>query len=199
MSTIEEFKNAPAGATARIPGVSNVMVKGDPELPRPWTDLISTVYTDQEVADLGYVLDPAPTAPTSAREALDLAWELAHPVKEGQVLPANTETISISDVSLHMTSEGWDKVVEPGLVGILRTLEPLPEPEPEWLEAPAVMATCTGCDEEEPGFTVHICMYAGDWRCVECSHTTQWRNLRDVTPLYPKEQAACQAAIGDKP
>ena len=75
------------------------------------------------------------------------------------------------------------------------TLDPLPDPEPDWLDAPAVMAR----PEDDTWVAV--------WQPCEapwCSGATRnesrwvsprggagcrsWRELTDVTPLYPKGQ-----------
>lgn len=57
MNTLEDFENAPAGSVARIPKTENIMVKGHPYFPYPWADFTSTVYSNEEVFELGYVLD----------------------------------------------------------------------------------------------------------------------------------------------
>lgn len=194
MSTIEEFEAAPVGAIAR--SHYQTFVRTNLET-TPWVGEVrypggvrsmERVSADY-LAEQGFTLDPTLAVPSTAREALDLAWDLAHPVKEGQVIPANTETILISDASLHMTSEGWDQVVEPGLVGILRTLDPIPAPD--WLDAPAVLARVDGwssCADPQV-FARHDYHDApSEWR-YNGSESYPWQELRDVTPLYPKEDA----------
>lgn len=74
MSTIEDFENAPIGSVARIPGTSNTMVKGDPDLPYPWADYTSTFYSNEEVFDFGYILDSSNLSDSSDSE-LDEAGE----------------------------------------------------------------------------------------------------------------------------
>ena len=66
MSTLEDFENAPIGSVARIPGTSATMVKGDPDLPYPWTDFTSTFYNDLEVYYMGYRLDES--NPSNSRD-----------------------------------------------------------------------------------------------------------------------------------
>ena len=64
------------------------------------------------------------------------------------------------------------------------TLDPLPDPEPDWTNAPAVMAHA---EDEEPHVWVNV--DAQGWR-DEHGKTRQWTALRDVDPLYPKGQDA---------
>ena len=131
------------------------------------------------------------TPPTTAREALALAWELAHPVKEGQIIPVGTWLVERrgdefavgKNDYFEATANDWD-------VKNRRTLDPLPDPEPDWLDAPAVIARCGYCSLEDHGLqiTLHGRVSNGrKWECTECQTATDWSNLRDVTPLYPKE------------
>ena len=137
------------------------------------------------------------TPPTTAREALELVWKLAHEMKEGQEVPIGTECISkVADGEFvtYRSLKPFDGVRRPGWAEA-RTFDPLPDPEPDWLDAPAVMAR----PEDDTWVAV--------WQPCEapwCSGATRnesrwvsprggagcrsWRELTDVTPLYPKEQ-----------
>ena len=195
MTTTEDFRNAPVGATATHNDGGRAMKMDYVE--RRWIVPNGFCLDDEEMERRDYTLDPLPPLPPfplfphiTAREALALAWELAHPVKEGQTVPKGTEFITRSDETIIMTSDGWDNVIGPSQVDIVRTLDPLPDPEPDWLNAPAVIARCGYCSLEDHGLqiTLHGRVSNGrEWECTECQTATDWSNLRDVTPLYPKE------------
>ena len=87
MNTTEDFKNAPLGAIATIPYGGRAMKIYDGE--RRWITSRGIRWNDKEMELRGYTLGPAP-APTTAHEALALAWELAHEVEEGQSIPSGT-------------------------------------------------------------------------------------------------------------
>ena len=183
MSTIEDFENAPIGATATDPrgrkAVKMAFDAGRWELENGWA------LGEYGMCKRGFTLDPAP-APATAQEALDLVWGLAHPIKEGQEVPIGTECIAKVRDGEYMTYRSlkpFDGVSRPGWAEA-RTLDPLPEPEPDWLDAPAVMAHA---EDEEPHVWVNV--DAQGWR-DEHGHTRRWTALRDVDPLYPKGQDA---------
>ena len=70
------------------------------------------------------------TPPTSAQEALDLAWELGHPLKEGQHIPEGTRLLDRSyrnDLSAYATQANITINAREALT--IRTLDPL-EPNP---------------------------------------------------------------------
>lgn len=185
MSTIEDFENAPVGATATNADGLRAMKMDDSE----WCWIIRPgVYLDdKEMVSRGYTLDPSPFAPTTAREALELVWELAHPVKEGQVWPDRAQGISkVNGELLTFTAHRAYPVVESD-VRVARSLEPLPEPEPDWLDAPAVIATLPeGVDVD--GLRVWVgCDNGLFWTTQETEFEAHWSELMDVTPLYPKE------------
>lgn len=191
MSTLEELKNAPVGSIARLPNTANIMVKGDPDLEYPWTDLLNAPCTSEEIADLGFSLDPMPTpAPTSAREALDLAWSLAHPVKEGQVIPEGTWVMhaDLDDdgaMEVYKTGPG---ILEPHKeVGMIRTIDPLPAPLPKWTKAPAVLARHKDSHDHLNQSVWAKASFDSD-RWVTGIASAHWSNLRNVTPLWPKGQ-----------
>lgn len=157
---------------------------------------------EQEVSDLREALEARnekireltsrKKSPKTAREALKLAWELAHPVREGQVWPDGAQGISkVNGELLTFTGHRAYPVVESD-VRVARSLEPLPEPEPDWLTAPAVLAACYVCGVEGDGpqVTIQGPIFEGQkWECVECQKVTDWSSLSGVTPLYPKEDA----------
>ena len=126
------------------------------------------------------------TAPTTAREALTLALELAHEMKEGHELPIGTECIAKvrdGEFMVYRSLKPFDGVSRPGWAEA-RTLDPLPEPEPDWLDAPAVLATCGCCGIEL--WRPHS-EKDGKWVNVNSGEHALWSTLREVTPLYPKE------------
>lgn len=188
MSTIEEFKAAPVGATASDPD-------GRAAVKTPHKEWHWSLFDEDgeriahgshhHMATQGWTLDPAPTAPTSAREALDLAWELAHPVKAGQVIPGGTDAISArSEVENVYGATLIDQVADKFDELHTRTLDPLPEPAPDWLDAPAVLAAHAYRDDQvlwENCDGIFVNATLGE---------AEWSELRDVTPLYPKEQDA---------
>lgn len=184
MNTVEDFENAPFGATAtHEAGDTQAMKTGCAG--RSWVTLSGSHVSDKEMAFQGYTL--APSAPATAREALDLAWELAHEVKEGQVIPVGVWLVDRRDNKIVVEKNTFFSIdVDEWGAKNIRTLEPLPEPEPDWLDAPAVLATTRWCDTElwlpETGGYY--------WECTHCDDVRFWRDLTDVTPLYPKGQEA---------
>lgn len=187
MSTIEYFKNAPVGATAtHNPSGGRAMKTDDVE--RRWMLPNGLDASDEEMEQLGYTLDQP--APTTAREALDLAWELAHPVKEGQVLPEGTRYMTASNSGVKEYTAPCDVIIRSEYAMVTRTVEPLPVPEPDWLDAPAVIAHVE--DHNLQGTAVFSPAHGreGRWARVGAVWTFHWDELRDVTPLYPKGQEA---------
>lgn len=180
MSTIKDFENAPAGATATHKASGNRVMKVDGVELR-WVTRWGRRLTDKEVVRWGFTLDPA--TPTTAREALDLAWDLAHEVKEGQTIPSGARYLAFSSDGVREHVAYGDREINSVIAPTTRTLEPLPEPEPDWVDAPAVIATTRWCDTElwlpETGGYY--------WECTHCDDVRYWRDLTDVTPLYPKE------------
>ena len=177
-----DFENAPVGATATHPDGSRAMKMDGIE--RRWVASDGVPLDDEEVELLGYTRDPLWPAPESAREALDLAWNLAHPVKEGQHIPDVTrllDRLDSNDFSVYTTKVGF--VINAREALSIRTLDPLPDPEPDWLEAPAVLATC-GCRGIEL-WQPHD-EKVGMWVSASGEHVL-WSTLRHVTPLWPKE------------
>lgn len=125
MSTIEDFENAPVGATATHGG-SRAMKMDGPK--RYWVLQNGLRLNDKEMEHWDYTLDPFNrVSPTTAREALDLAWELAHPVKEGQTIPDATRLVLRDDYGLLREDEvigGWRHLTPP--TDNIRTLDPIP-------------------------------------------------------------------------
>lgn len=73
-------------------------------------------------------------AVTTAREALEAAWDAAHPVPETvTTIPPGTPLIAHDYEGITFTSEGYDFSLEidKDSETKLRTLTPLPEPKPE--------------------------------------------------------------------
>ena len=126
------------------------------------------------------------SAPTTARAALALAWELAHPVREGQQIPF--DMVCLHDegdrITMIITPQDWT----PTFPDSVRTLDPLPDPEPDWLDAPAVLATEPGTGKR--GVFIPTDKATGmHWAVVSSALSYPWQELEDVTPLYPKEDA----------
>ena len=184
MSTIEDFKNAPIGATATRTMTGGRAMKID-GVERRWVHLSGIYLDDEEMGD--FTLDPLESAPTTAREALALAWELAHEVKEGQVIPRGTQYLEFNGYGLRQCAASRNMKVSPGLVPLCRTLDPLPEPD--WIDAPAVLAGFDGWSHDEREVFVPTGPH-NHWTRVGSSLTSHWSDLRDVTPLYPKGQEA---------
>ena len=179
MNTIEDFKNAPVGATATHALASRAMKTNNGD--GGWVTPSGNYFSDEGMVNWGYTLDRP--APTTAREALDLAWELAHEVKSGQHIPEGTHLLDHPDhdnLSAYATLVGFTITARESLS--IRTLEPLPDPEPDWLDAPAVLAATSMCPEQK----VWIPESGGVWKCSCCRDELHWYELVDVTPLYPK-------------
>ena len=183
MSKMEDFENAPCGATATHDNGSRAM-KTD-KVGRSWILQNKIYLDDEEMAHWNYTLDPP--APTTAREALDLAWELAHEVEEGQTIPAGTDyLVSRNGERPVIMRTTIDQLTSKAFGTNRRTLDPLPEPEPDWIKAPAVLATC-GCRGIEL-WRLHD-EIDGIWVSARGEYAL-WSSLRDVTPLCPKGQDA---------
>ena len=175
MSTFEDFEKAPAGATAYREDVGLAMKVG--ELFKSWVIPDGSFLTSVQMEIWGFTL-------MSAREALDLAWELAYPVREGQKIPAGTLYLQRTKVPRGVVEALLPFTVW-GEAAPIRTLEPLPDPEPDpepdWLDAPAVLAVCNDIMAR----AVFVRRGNDQWRSEFYDVGTA--DLRDVTPLYPKE------------
>lgn len=180
MIKIEDFKNAPVGATATHPEGARAMKIDDGE--QSWITQTGLHVSNEHVWGLAYTLDPS--AATAAREALDLAWVLAHPVKPGQVIPKGTRYLEVHNSGLKEYTAPIDLKIIPGLASA-RTVEPLPEPGtvPYWIDAPAVLAH-TDNDHDRGVWTA---LFSDQWVSTDPPYTSHWRDLRNVIPLYPKE------------
>lgn len=181
MSTIEDFKNAPTGATATHKE-AGIRAMRTVSAGRSWVTSGGTHLTDKEMAFQGYMLEPP--APTTAREALEIAWELAHEVKPGQVIPDGARFMEFHNSVLKEYIAYGDREISYTLAPITRTVEPLSEPE--WLDAPAVLAGFDGWSHDEREVFVQTGPH-NHWTRVGSSLASHWSDLRDVTPLYPKE------------
>ena len=185
MSTFEDFENAPVGATAKKEVGLVAIREGDKTDYYPW---MCTTYGDwlsnDDLAERGYTL--VPSVPTTAREALDLAWELAHEVREGQTIPKGTKYLERHNGALREYTAFHDMNPKAGGEEWLRTQDPLPDPELDWFDAPAVLAT-----QKHSNGHLNPTVWTRDPfdsdRWVTGLISTHWRDLRDVTPLYPKE------------
>lgn len=184
MNTIEEFENAPVGATATGPDGSIAFKTGRPAFEWKMFDAYWSHCDNRRSDELaGYTLTPA--APTTSREALDLAWELAHEVKEGQTIPGGVRTIGrYEDGDFFLGRSLTDRLVTGSEESHLRTQEPLPDPEPDWLDAPAVLARHKDWDKKSD-LKVFERTSNGLWIWDHFVRAEAW-DLRDVTPLYPK-------------
>ena len=181
MSTFEDFENAPVGATAKKEVGLVAIREGDKTDYYPW---MCTTYGDwlsnDDLAERGYTLERP--VPTTAQEAFDLTWILAYPVKEGQVIPEGMRYIrryQSGDLATFISNESWT----PRHIDKVRTQDPLPDPEPYWLDAPAVLAHTDNDDTRR----VWTACNDGQWASTRHTYTRHWQGLRDVTPLYPKE------------
>lgn len=136
--------------------------------------------------------------PKNSREALDLAWELAHPVKEGQHIPEGTRYVRRSQsggLTTFTATVGWTPTRL--FAGITRILDPLPDPEPDWLNAPAVLASHPVCaDTEQIGIWIPSDKDGmWEWPIQQGEFMAHWSELEDVTPLYPKEEQESMISI----
>ena len=186
MSKIKDFENAPIGATATRANGHRAMKVNDGV--RGWITPRDSRLSDRGMMIFGYVLDPS--APTSAREALamglNIAWDLAHEVKGGQLIPKGTQYLMLHNSGLMECTAQIDFEIKPYLASIARTLDPLPDPEPDWLDAPAVLATHEAAhDYANPSVWAKDPFDNDRW--INGPFTSHWQNLRDVTPLYQKE------------
>ena len=189
MSTIEDFKNAPIGATAIRKDRLMAIKIGDGE--RYWLTPVGTYLDDEEMMILGYTLKQI--IPTTAHEALDLAWDFAHEVKPGQVIPKGTRFLEVTGTGLKEYTAQTDFKISPVVAPRIRTLEPLPEPEPDWIDAPAVMARVHNwhsCADPQVFTRYDFEGEPSKWVCNEEKTEFNWIDLVDVTPLYPKGQEA---------
>lgn len=180
MSTIEDFKNAPIGATASSTETNARYIKSSDR----W--LLFDGRGDWRVDEYdleseGFMLDP--TDPTTAREALDLAWNLAHEVKAGQVIPAGTRYLERRNSELREYIAFHDMNPKSGVREWVRTLDPIPDPEPDWLNAPAVLA-----NDHRDRLVIFFPVADRDkyWQSAQTGIHYHWSYLTNVTPLYPK-------------
>lgn len=113
---------------------------------------------------------------TTAREALEAAWELAHPTPETTTtIQTGTPFITRGPKGIITMSKGCDFTIEANKDGEteLRTLTPLPEPEPE------------------PWETSRYC-YAGGLfhERREDEHGTFWLTVEDNPGTYDRAELA---------
>ena len=131
--------------------------------------------------------------PKTAREALALAWELAHPVNSGDVIPKDMTCLKDNGDCITTVDHPTDWT--PMFPENIRTIDPLPDPEPDWLDADAVVAFVKGqvsCVDPQvfarANKTGAQGPHDGYWRSSLTGLHYHWTDLIDVTPLYPKGQ-----------
>lgn len=185
MNTIEDFEKAPVGATAtRADGGRAMKMNGGV---RGWITPKDGYFSDVEMVDWGYTLENP--APTTAREALDLAWDLAHEVKPEQVIPKGTWYLQDSRSGLGEYVAGSDFMISHGFAPLVRTFDPLPEPKPDWNDAPAVIAATSMCPDRKVWVPqIYNPESGGVWKCSCCRDDLHWYELVDVVPLYPPNE-----------
>lgn len=205
MNTVEDFKNAPVGTTATHKATGNRAMKMD-DSEQGWIIRVEDYLADEEMVSWGYTLDPIGPRPASAHEALDLAWELAHEVKPGQVIPWGTRLLKFEGPEILAYTAQRDLKIMSEFAATLRTLDPLPEsepePEPDWLDAPAVMARVAGWPSyHDPQVFTRGNEIGTQWVLdTKFYHWSElvgvtpqfyhWSELVDVTPLCLKGQDA---------
>ena len=180
MSTVEDFKNAPGGAIATSPyGGRAMKIYGGAW---HWITSRGNRLNDTEMELQGYTLGPAP-APTTAREALDLAWELAHEVEKGQSIPSGTEYLLRHGPGYLLEVAHGARRIDVIDAENIRTLDPCLDPVPDWYDAPAVLAWRRWDDvrREKVWSKADECYKSTDGEIID------WTDLCDVTPLYPRE------------
>lgn len=186
MNTVEDFKNAPTGATATLSDGLRAMKTGYVE--PLWVAQNGFFMSNEQVAGRGYTLDLP--APESAREALDLAWILAYEVKEGRVIPEGTRYLEMHGDELKLFTARVDFTSRsPELAAMIRTLEPLPGTGPYWLDAPAVLAATSMCPDQK----IWVPLSGGVWKCSCCRDELHWYELVSVDPLYSRGQEEAQS------
>lgn len=184
MNTTADFENAKVGRTAK--GAKGVRAIKTFNVNAPWSVfteigafLCFNTNNDMEFGE--FVLDEP--GGLTAREHFGLGWEKAYPVLEGQNIPIGTEYVEKIDegqtiIATH--DEGKWIVTEYGAERV-RTLDPIKNPD--WTSAPAVVAWVVWdglCTEK-------AWVKAGDNWMSSDGEVVDWKDLRDVTPLYPKE------------
>ena len=180
MSTIQDFEDAPLGATATHPDGRRAVGTFDYDGER-WYATDYDWLTDEDMVKQGYTLDPAlAPIPGTVGGALDLAWELAHPVKEGQVIPKGAKWMKKVAGNVQESKMTRDYTITITDTFILRTHEPLSDPE--WLDAPAVLAAMDDCSWQK----VWLPSTPGHWECTCCGVDRHWSKMSDVTPLWPE-------------
>lgn len=142
MTTLEEFKAASIGTVATNGDARAVKVTDAGGRRNDWVDAYGRVsYDDLACSDYTIIAQ----GPMSAREYLEEAWEAAYPVPEGAVIPAGTPYIlRTSTGSIGYYAHGAAEVIPSPVAQSHRTLEPLPEPEPEWVKAKFIWADLGG-------------------------------------------------------
>ena len=191
MSTIEDFKSAPVGTTATHDKGTRAMKVNDGD--QYWITSWGSCLSDEQMGLCGYTFDSFESRPASTREAVELAWDLAHKVKEGQVIPVGAWLVDRRDSKIIVEKNTFFNIaVDEWGAENIRTLEPLHEQEPDWLDAPAILASHPLCaDTERIGIWLPS-LYKDDmWElpAQQGELRVHWSELESVTPLHPKEDA----------
>lgn len=174
--TPEDFADVPWGGMASTEcGRRAVRVPEMPGDPQPWSEKGKVRWhTDEEMAaDGGWrIILPV----TTAREALDAAWELAHEPEDG-IIPAGAAYLVRSPRGgTPVSSDAGVDLKAINGIGERRLLDP-PKPKPEpWEIAPYVI-----CDEA--GETIVL-------RRTEMAETPMWFQAVHPTPYLRTEVAA---------
>lgn len=102
------------------------------EYPVDLTDYSVTRDEAEEISEYDPNFKPCIVV-TTAREALDAAWELAHPVPVGATIPAENPFIARGPEGITFIDKGYNFTTRVNGLGEteIRTLTQLPEPEPE--------------------------------------------------------------------
>lgn len=150
------------------------------EYPADLTDYSVTRNEAKDISEYDGDLNPC-IAVTTAREALDAAWELAHPAPKGTIIPAETPLVTRGPEGITFIDEGYNFTTRVNGLGDTecRTLTPLPEPEPEpepWEESDYCFANGNFYKRLR-----HV--YAPFWRRVG-SETTYFKET--MTKLDPR-------------
>ena len=186
MSTIEDFKNAPTGATATLGDGLRIMRTGYFE--GLWVGQNGGFMSNEQVKGRGYILDQP--APATAQEALELAWDLAYEVSDGRIIPEGTRYLESHGDGLKIYTAQRDiKARSPELASMVRTLEPLSGTGPYWLDAPAVLAATSMCPDQK----IWVPTSGGVWKCSCCRDELHWYELVGVDPLYSRGQEEAQS------
>lgn len=109
------------------------------------------------------------STPTSPQDV----WEQSHRVEAGQLIPPGTHVIYETRRLLYV-EEAHEEAV--------RTLAQLPDPLPDWVDAPAILTDCA-CEVK----SLHAPSRIGWWKCVSCGDEKHWTSLEYAIGLRPSK------------